>query len=380
MRPTWVSVDLSAVAHNVAVLRRSVGDTELCAVVKADGYGHGAPAVAAAAVEAGATWLAVALVEEAAELRTAGVTAPVLVLSEPRPDEMAEVVALGGVRPTLYTDAGIEACAAAVVASGTSSRSGVAFPVHLKVDTGMHRVGAHMDATVATARHVLDAGLHLEGVFSHCSIADVPWDPFTDRQVERLDAVLADLAAAGIEPPVVHLANTAATLTRPDTHRSLVRVGIGIYGVSPGPAVDDACRALDLRQAMTVRSEVTHLQVIGPGEGVGYGHQWVSDHMTRLATVPMGYADGLARAWGLRGEALIGGRRRPLRGAVSMDALMVEVDDDVSLGDEVVLLGRQGDDEIGAAEVADAIGLIPWEVLCSLSARPPRRYPPPAGG
>jgi len=379
MRPTWVSVDLSAVAHNVAALRRSVGDAELCAVVKADGYGHGAPAVAAVAVEAGARWLAVALVEEAAELRTAGVTAPVLVLSEPRPDEMAEVVALGGVRPTLYTDAGIAACAAAVAAAGTRD-----FPVHLKVDTGMHRVGVHVAAAVAAARHVLDAGLHLEGVFSHCSIADVPWDPFTDRQVERFDAVLADLAAAGIEPPIVHLANTAATLSRPDTHRSLVRVGIGVYGVSPGSAVDDACRALGLRQAMTVRSEVTHLQVIGPGEGVGYGHRWVSDHTTRLATVPMGYADGLARAWGLGGEALIGGRRRPLRGVVSMDALVVEVDDDVSLGDEVVLLGRQGDDEIGAAEVADAIGLIPWEVLCSLSARPPRRYPapsaPPAGG
>jgi len=377
MRPTWVSVDLSAVAHNVAALRRSVGDTELCAVVKADGYGHGAPAVAAAAVEAGATWLAVALVEEAAELRTAGVSAPVLVLSEPRPDEMAEVVALGGVRPTLYTDAGIDAFAAAVAASGVRD-----VPVHLKVDTGMHRVGVHVDAAVAAARHVLDAGLRLEGVFSHCSIADEPWDPFTDRQVERFDAVLADLSAAGIEPPVVHLANTAATLTRPDTHRSLVRVGIGVYGVSPGPAVDDACRTLGLCQAMTVRSEVTHLQVIGPGEGVGYGHRWVSGHTTRLATVPMGYADGLARAWGLGGEALIGGRRRPLRGVVSMDALVVEVDDDVALGDEVVLLGRQGDDEIGAAEVADAIGLIPWEVLCSLSARPPRRYPqaPTTGG
>ena len=377
MRPTWVSVDLSAVAHNVAALRRSVGDTELCAVVKADGYGHGAPAVAAAAVEAGATWLAVALVEEAAELRTAGVSAPVLVLSEPRPDEMAEVVALGGVRPTLYTDAGIDAFAAAVAASGVRD-----VPVHLKVDTGMHRVGVHVDAAVAAARHVLDAGLRLEGVFSHCSIADEPWDPFTDRQVERFDAVLADLSAAGIEPPVVHLANTAATLTRPDTHRSMVRVGIGVYGVSPGPAVDDACRTLGLCQAMTVRSEVTHLQVIGPGEGVGYGHRWVSGHTTRLATVPMGYADGLARAWGLGGEALIGGRRRPLRGVVSMDALVVEVDDDVALGDEVVLLGRQGDDEIGAAEVADAIGLIPWEVLCSLSARPPRRYPqaPTTGG
>ena len=379
MRPTWVSVDLDAVAHNVAAFDALVGDAAVCAVVKADGYGHGAPAVAAAAVRAGASWLAVALVEEATELRTAGVSAPILVLSEPRPDEMAEVVALGGVRPTLYTPAGIEACAEAARAGEAGEsvgfEKGGPLAVHLKVDTGMHRVGVRPDAAVATARRIITAGLTLEGVFSHCSTADVPQDPFTGIQVDRFDAVLADLAAVDIQPPVVHLANTAATLTRPDTHRSLVRVGIGVYGVAPGPGVADACRALGLRQAMSIRSQVTHLQVVPAGEGVGYGHRWVADRETRLATVPMGYADGLARAWGLGGEALIGGRRRPLRGAVSMDALMVEVDESVTLGDEVVLLGRQGDEEIGADQVADTIGIIPWEVLCSLSHRPPRRYP-----
>ena len=379
MRPTWVSVDLDAVAHNVAAFDALVGDAAVCAVVKADGYGHGAPAVATAAIGAGATWLAVALVEEATELRVAGVSAPILVLSEPRPDEMAEVVALGGVRPTLYTPAGIEACAEAARAGEASESVGSEeigpLAVHLKVDTGMHRVGVRPEVAVATAKSIVNAGLNLEGVFSHCSTADVPDDPFTGVQIDRFDAVLADLAAVGIQPPVVHLANTAATLTRPDAHRSLVRVGIGVYGVAPGPDVADACRALGLRQAMSIRSQVTYLQVVPAGEGVGYGHRWVGDRETRLATVPMGYADGLARAWGLGGEALIGGRRRPLRGAVSMDALMVEVDASVTLGDEVVLLGRQGDEEIGANQVADTIGVIPWEVLCSLSHRPPRRYP-----
>ncbi|HCV33199.1 MAG TPA: alanine racemase [Acidimicrobiaceae bacterium] len=369
MRPTWVSVDLAAVDHNVSAFRRLVGDAEVCAVVKADGYGHGAPAVAAAAIDAGATWLAVALVEEASELRAEGISEPVLVLSEPRPDEMADVVALGGVRPTLYTEAGIEACAAAVVTDGA-----IDFPVHLKVDTGMHRVGVHCDKAVTAARRILKVGLSLEGVFSHCSNADVPEDPFTDIQVERFDNVLSDLASAGIQPRLVHLANTAATLTRPDTYRSLVRVGIGVYGVSPGPALDAICRDMGLRQAMTVRSEITHLQVVGPGEGVGYGQHWVSERTTRLGTVPMGYADGLARIWGLGGEALVRGRRCPLRGAVSMDALVVEVDDEMELGDEVVLLGSQDNDEISASEVAKAVGLIPWEVLCSLSHRPPRRY------
>lgn len=376
MRPTWVSVDLTAVARNVAAFDRLVGDTAVCAVVKADGYGHGAAAVATAAVDAGATWLAVALIEEAAELRSAGLTTPILVLSEPRPDEMAEVVALEGVRPTLYTSLGIEACAeAARNVNSSATGAPVRLPVHLKVDTGMHRVGVRPELAVAMAHQVQDSGLFLEGVFSHCSMADVPSDPFTGVQVDRFDAVLAELVLEGIEPPVVHLANTAATLTRPDTHRSLVRIGIGVYGVSPSSDMADACRDLGLRQAMSIRSEVTHLQVVPTGEGVGYGQRWVADRETRLATVPMGYADGLARAWGLTGEALVGGRRRPLRGAVSMDALVIEVDDSVALGDEVVLLGSQGKEEIKADQIADAIGVIPWEVLCSLSHRPPRRYP-----
>lgn len=376
MRPTWVSVDLEAVAHNVRAFCHMTGDAKVCAVVKADGYGHGAPAVAEAAVKAGAAWLAVALVEEAVELRDAGISAPVLVLSEPRPDEMAEVIALGGVRPTLYTPVGIDACVAAIdrAKGGPGRGTDVGFPVHLKIDTGMHRVGAHPENAVALAQRIADSGLELEGVFSHCSVADVPDDPFTSVQVGCFDAVLFELAGVGLEAPIIHLANTAAALTRTDTHRSMVRIGIGVYGVSPGPEMDDSCRLIGLRQAMTVRSEVTHLQIIGPGEGVGYGHRWVSDRPTHLATVPMGYADGLARAWGLGGEALVKGRRRPLRGVVSMDALVIEVDDTVSLGDEVVLLGSQGGDEISAGEVADAIGVIPWEVLCSLSHRPPRRY------
>ena len=365
MRPTWVTVDLEAVAYNVAVFRDLVAPAEVCAVVKADGYGHGALPVAQAALGAGATWLAVALVEEAAALRGGGLDVPILLLSEPRQEEMAEVMMLGGVRPTVYTEAGIRAFAA-VADPGA--------PVHLKVDTGMHRVGVRPAEALTTARLVQDLGLGLEGVFTHCSVADVPDDPFTDRQVRRFDLALDDLASAGIRPAIVHMANTAATVSRPDTRRDLVRVGIGVYGVEPSTEVRLHCAPLGLRQAMAIRSQVTHLQTVDAGEGVGYGHQWVSGDETRLATVPMGYADGLPRRWGLVGEALVGGHRRPLRGVVSMDALMVEVDDTVALGDEVILLGAQGNEMIGAAEVGEAIGLIPWEVLCSLSARPPRRY------
>ena len=366
MRPTWFSVDLDAVAHNIQAFRGLAAPAEVCMVVKADGYGHGAPAVAAAALEAGATWLAVALVEEAAVLRDSGLIAPILVLSEPRPDEMSDVVGLGGVRPTLYSGAGVDAFASVADAG---------VPAHLKVDTGMHRVGARMDEAVAVARRILDSGLDLEGVFSHCAMADEPGDPLTTLQVERFDAVLAELAAAGIRPPVVHLANTATALSRPDAVHSMVRIGLGAYGVSPGPEMAGRCLSVGLRQVLSIHSRVTHLLDVAAGEGVGYGHRWRSVADTRLANVPVGYADGLTRDWGLGGTALVGGRRRPLRGVVSMDSLVVEVDEGVAIGDEVVLLGSQGDEEIGVAEVAERLGLIPWEFLSRLGRRPPRLYP-----
>ena len=366
MRSTWFSVDLDAVAHNIRVFRGLVAPAEVCMVVKADGYGHGAAAVAVAALEAGATWLAVAFLEEAAGLRESGLNAPILVLSEPRPDEMADLAALGGVRPTLYSDAGVDAFAS-VAAAGA--------PVHLKVDTGMHRVGTTMDAAVAVARRILDSGLDLEGVFSHCAMADEPEDPLTSLQVQRFDAVLAELATAGIRPPVVHMANTATALGRTDAAYSMVRIGIGAYGVSPGPEMAGRSRSVGLRQALSIHSRVTHLFDVAGGEGVGYGHLWRSVADTRLATVPVGYADGLTRGWGPGGVALVGGARRPLCGAISMDSLVVEVDEGVAIGDEVVLLGSQGDEEIGVAEVAERLGLIPWEILSRLGQRPPRLYP-----
>ncbi len=366
MRPTWFSVDLDALAHNIRVFRGLAAPAEVCMVVKADGYGHGAPVVAAAALEAGATWLAVALVEEAVVLRESGLDAPILVLSEPRPDEMVDVVGLGGVRPALYSDAGVDAFASVADAGA---------PVHLKVDTGMHRVGVRMDGAIAVARRVLDSGLDLEGVFSHCAMADEPDDPLTSVQVGRFDAVLADLAAGGIRPPVVHLANTATALSRPDAMYSMVRIGLGAYGVSPGPELAGRCLSVGLRQVLSIHSRVTHLHEVTAGEGVGYGHRWRSAADARLATVPMGYADGLDRAWGMGGVALVGGRRRSLRGVVSMDSLTIEVDEGVSVGDEVVLLGSQGDEEIGVAEFAEVVGRIPWEVLSRMGRRPPRRYP-----
>ncbi|MBC8364585.1 MAG: alanine racemase [Actinobacteria bacterium] len=364
MRPTWCDVDLDAIRHNVGVLGALAGEAELCAVVKADAYRHGAVPVARAAVEAGATWLGVALVEEAAELRAAGLAVPILVLSEPHPDGMAGVAALDGVRTTVYSEAGIDALAA--VAPGA--------PVHLKVDTGMHRVGAAPADVVHLAHRVLECDLVLEGVFTHFAVADAPADPFTATQVERFDAVLADLADHGVHPELVHLANTAGLITCPGARRSLVRAGIGIYGVAPSPELAAAGADLGLRPAARIRSEVRHVHAVEAGEGVSYGRRWKAGGPTRLATVPIGYADGICRAWWDGGSVLVRGRRRPIRGVVTMDQLVVEVDGDVAVGDEVVLLGRQGDGHIGADEVAAVLDTITYEVLTSLASRVPRRY------
>jgi alanine racemase len=330
-------------------------------VVKADGYGHGAVPVARAALAAGAEWLAVALVEEAEVLRSAGIGAPILLLSEP-PVEAASDVADLDLRPTLYTEAGIDSFA--------SARG---HPVHLKVDTGMHRVGASPADAVALARRILDHGLDLEGVWSHCAVADDPADPFTAEQVARFDAVLTALRTAGIEPKMTHLANSAATLAHPATHADLVRVGIAIYGVAPSPALATSAR---LEPAMTLRSEVSFVKRVAAGEGISYGLTHRFAHDTTVATIPIGYADGVPRRLSSTGgQVLLGGKLRGIVGVVTMDQLMIDCGNDpVAIGDEVVLLGAQGDERVTPEEWADRLGTIGYEIICGIGARVPRTY------
>ncbi len=366
MRPTWAEVDLGAVAHNVALLVERSAPAEVCAVVKADGYGHGAVPVAQAALGAGATWLAVALVEEAAELRAAGIDAPLLVLSEPRPEEFDEVADLA-LRVTLYTPEGVRAAGAV----------GGRLAVHLKVDTGMHRVGAQPQHVVALARSVVAApSLELEALWTHCAVADEPERPFTAEQLTRFDAVLADLAAAGIEVPLTHAANSAGAIAHPAARRSLVRVGIAVYGIDPSP---ELAGMLALQPALRLRSEVSLVKRVAAGEGISYGLHHTFERDATVATVPVGYADGVRRRLGLlHQEVLVGGRRCPIVGVVTMDQLMVDCGDDpVAVGDEVVLLGRQGDDEVRATEWAAALDTIGYEITCALGPRVPRRYHPP---
>jgi alanine racemase len=367
-RPAWAEVDLAAIGHNIGVLRRAAAPAAVWAVVKADGYGHGAVPAARAALAAGAEGLGVALVEEAVTLRRAGIDGPVLVLAEPPPHQYTAAVE-AGVRAVVYTPRAIDGLAAAARAASTT------MAVHLKLDTGMHRVGAPPAEAVALAERIAARpSLTLEGVMTHLAVADEPDDPYTDRQLDAFDAAVAALRARGIDPPLRHAANSAAALAHPRARYSFVRAGIATYGIVPGPGV--AHLAGELRPALALRTRVSFVKRVGGGERISYGlrHRFATD--TTVATLPLGYADGVSRRLSATGGAvLIGGRRRPIVGVVTMDQLMVDCGDDaVAPGDEAVLIGGQGDAIVTATEWADRLGTIAYEVTCGISARVPRLY------
>lgn len=378
-RPAWAAVDLDAIAHNVRALRRRVHPALLCAVVKADGYGHGAVEVSRAALAAGADALAVAIVAEGVELREAGIEAPVLMLSEAPPGAV-EALVEHRLEATVYScDAIAElAAVAATAARDAGSRSVAPLPVHLKIDTGMHRVGAAPTDAVALAQAIDQAGgLRLASVWTHCAVADEPDDPFTAEQLARFDEVVAELARAGVEPPLRHAANSAAALAHPTGRYDLVRCGIAVYGIAPSPALASAAEEAQLRPVMSLRATVSHTKRVAAGERLSYGRTYRCETDTVIATVPIGYADGVRRRLSaVGGEVLIGGRRRPIAGTVTMDQILVDCGAGASVqaGEEVVLLGAQGDERIVAEEWAARLDTIGYEIVCGIGARVPRRY------
>ena len=366
IRPAWAEVDLGALRHNVRVLREVAGDAALCAVVKADGYGHGAVPVAQAALEAGAACLAVALVEEGVVLREAGIDAPILLLSEPPPSAASEVVGRR-LTPTLYTGEGVAAFAAAAAAAGGGSLG-----VQLKVDTGMHRVGAEPATAVELARRIHDdPALRLDAVWTHFAVADdAAQADVTDEQRRTFAHACAAIEAAGVPVPSRHAANAAGTLYT-DAHLDLVRPGIALYGYDPDPGRPHG----DLRPVLSLKAEVSHVRVLDAGERLSYGLRYELRERSVVATVPLGYADGVPRRLGeTGGYVLVGGRRRPSAGTVTMDQILVDCGPDavVARGDEVVLLGRQGDDRVTADDWAERLGTISYEILCGIGPRVPR--------
>jgi len=376
-RPVWAQIDLEALAYNTGVLARLAAPAALCAVIKADGYGHGAATVARTVLGAGADSLAVALVDEGVELRQAGVGAPVLLLSEPPPGA-ADVAVAAGLTPTLYTAAGVAAVSDAVRRRGRGPWS-----VHVKVDTGMHRVGAAPADVPALVSAILgDPGLRLEGIWTHLAVADGSSDEdrqFTGLQLDRFAAVADGLAAAGVGPLVRHAANSAGLIAHPRSRLDMVRPGLALFGELPGPAVTAALAEQapgpGLRPVLSLRAQVTAVRELAAGERPSYGRLRPLAERSVVATVPVGYADGLPRALFAGGmEVLVGGRRRPLAGMVTMDQIVVDCGpaSPVVPGDEVVLLGRQGDQEITAGEWADRMGTISYEVLTGIGPRVPR--------
>lgn len=364
-----VEVDAGAIRDNVAELVRRAGPAQVLAVVKADAYGHGLVPAARAALRGGATWLGVAQLAEALSLRAAGVDAPLLTwIYPPGADVGAALDA--GVDLTVGSAWTLDAVCTAARERGRPAR------IQLKVDTGLGRGGALTDwseLVAGAARAVAEGAVEVTGTWSHFAYADAPQHPTVRAQQERFVEAVAELAAAGVDPGLRHLANSAATLTNPSAHFDLVRPGLAVYGLSPVPDLGDPAH-FGLREAMRVTARLTLVKRAPAGQGVSYGHEYMTSRDTVLGLVPMGYADGIPRSAGMRGPLQVGGRRYTVAGRVCMDQLVLDLgpDFDGAAGDEVVVLGRSADGEPCAQAWAEAAGTINYEIVTRMAPRLPR--------
>ena len=368
LRPAWAEIDPGALSANYQALSALAAPARITAVVKADAYGHGAVTVAGVLFDAGCRDFAVAMVEEGVELRRSGIDGEILVLSEAPPDALS-LAAENDISVTIYSAEGAKFASAARAAHG----GGSILKMHLKVDTGMYRVGASADRL----DEVADAALagDLEGVWSHFAVADGTSDDdieFTRLQIDRFREALHRLSARGIVPTQTHISNTAGLLYYPEARFSIVRVGIGLYGYLPG----ESARPIALVPVMSLVSKVVFIKEVEANERPSYGRQRALAKNSLVATIPVGYADGVPRAlFAGGGEVLINGRRYPLAGMITMDQILVDLGDDseVSIGDEAVLIGASGGERIDADEWAKRCATISWEILCGISKRIPRR-------
>ena len=374
VRSTVADVDLDAIAHNLKALSdflqaepRPAGASVpgIVAVVKANAYGHGAVPVAKALENAGATMLACADIEEAVALRRAGVGVDILVFGALGVSDVSGIFDHRLI-PTISTPSAGRALQAAAAARGVRLR------YHLKIDTGMNRLGLRYDNLPRTLPELMASeNLQIDGLYTHFATADDPESPLMEAQRTRFERVRAQLAADGVRPRLVHAANSAALLRDSRVWYDLVRPGLLLYGVVPPPLAS----TLPLKPALSLHSRLVAVKHIRAGEIVSYGARFVAERPTRIAVVPAGYADGLDTRLEGRGIALVRGRRAPVVGAVCMDMLMLDITDiEAYPGDEVVFLGTQGHDRIEVREMAGSIGTIPWEILCRLGSRIERRY------
>lgn len=366
MRATKAVVSLQSIRHNVNELRKLAPAAELMAVIKADGYGHGATQVALAAMSAGARWLCVATLEEGLSLRQDGIRAPILVMGVLSAADCAQCV-LYDMAACVFLPEQLAAMQQAALQSGKIAQA------HLKVDTGFHRIGVfgpELERMLAAfGRH---DSVIMQGIFTHFATADMADDSFVFEQLERFETAMQSVHDAGYRPKV-HVSNSAALIRHGKLAGDMVRMGIAMYGCVPSLEMS---MPFEPRQAMKWVSEIGAISRIEGGETVGYGRTFKADIASVIATIPVGYADGYARCLGGRAVVLIQGKRCPVIGRVCMDQIMVDVSglDEPALHDEVVLMGDQGSDCIRAGEIAKWMGSIDYEVLVSISKRVPREY------
>ena len=363
-------VDLGAIAHNVRVLREHAGAAQVMAVVKADGYGHGATQVARTALAAGAAELGVATVDEALALRADGITAPVLAWLHPPGIDFGPAL-LADVEIAVSSERQLEELLDA------ARRTGRTATVTVKVDTGLNRNGVplrHYPSMLTALRQaVAEDAVRLRGLMSHMVFADEPDNPINNVQAQRFTDIVAQTRDQGVHFEVAHLSNSSSTMSRPDLAFDMVRPGIAVYGLSPVPSLGD----MGLMPAMTVKCTVALVKSVHAGEGVSYGHTWIAERDTTVALMPVGYADGVFRSLGGRLDVLINGRRRPGVGRICMDQFVVDLGPghvDVTEGDEAILFGPGAGGEPTAQNWADLLGTIHYEVVTSPRGRITRTY------
>jgi alanine racemase len=378
----WAEIDLNAYAHNIRELRRIThAKARLMAVVKANGYGHGASEVAREALQNGADWLGVARIDEAIRLRRQGITAPILIFGYTPPDLAKDLIEFD-LTATVYS------YSTAQILSANAQSIGKTIAVHIKVDSGMGRLGVLPDTLVSkttTAETKNEAireiesisqlaGLDIEGVFTHFATADSADKSYAKKQLEIFLNFSDQLRQAGLEIPLTHAANSAALIHLPESHLDMVRPGIATYGLSPSDEM--SAGQVVLKPALALKSKIIHVKNVPTGFNVSYGITYQTQHPTTIATVPVGYADGFSRLLSSRGHMLLHGKRVPIIGRVCMDLTMLDVGalTNLNIEDEVVILGQQGNESITADEIAARLNTINYEVVSSITARVPRIY------
>ncbi|MDJ0797378.1 MAG: alanine racemase [Calothrix sp. MO_167.B12] len=365
----WIEIDIAALSHNVRQLRRLLSPrTQLMAVVKADAYGHGAITVAQTALEAGASWLGVATVPEGIQLRESGIDAPILILGATHTKEQIQAIAQWQLQPTLCSPQQALIFSTALETIKNPSP----LPVHIKLDTGMSRLGTHWEQAAEFVQLVQGLPqLQIASIFSHLATADSEDTTGMKQQQARFESAIAQLKVLGITAPCLHLANSAATMSDRSLHYDMVRVGLAIYGLYPAPHLH---HTVNLRSVLQVKARVTQVKTITAGTGVSYGHTFVAPNTMRIAVVGIGYADGVPRNLSNQIQVLVRGQKVAQIGNITMDQMMLDVSDipDIQAGEVVTLLGKEGESEISANDWAEKLNTISWEILSGFKHRLPR--------